>query len=160
MYFDNISSNNKLHNQTVHPIILRENQGIHTESQTTTHIINKPDSNVFTFFFWITFLSVISLVLVTVFQKLVRVKVRGLSILPVSQIPCRNCKFFAQNQYLKCAVRPFTVLTAQAADCSDYCGKHESYWQTDCAGEVKHGSLMECNTMKCKAGQAFWGCER
>ncbi len=140
MYFDNISSNSKLHQRILHPIILRDDRGIHTESPTTTHIINKPDSNVFTFFFWITFLSVISLVLVKVSQKLVRIKVKDLSILPVSQIPCRNCKFFSKNQYLKCAVRPFTVLTAQAADCSDYCGKHKSDWQTDGAVEVQHES--------------------
>ncbi len=140
MYFDDISSSDKLQNQSLHPIILSENRAIETESKTTTPTINEVDSNVFLFFVWITFLGIISWILFKVFQKLGAVKVRGLSIFPVSQIPCRNCKFFANNQYLKCAVHPSTVLTKQAANCSDYCGKHESYWQADCTREVKHGS--------------------
>lgn len=36
------------------------------------------------------------------------------------QIPCTNCRFFTNNPYLKCAVRPSTALTKQAIDCSDY----------------------------------------
>ncbi len=43
-----------------------------------------------------------------------------------SQIPCRNCRFFAKNQYLKCAVRPSAVLKSEAADCSDYRCKNDS----------------------------------
>jgi len=37
-----------------------------------------------------------------------------------SQVPCRKCRFFASNPYLKCAIHPSTVLTAQARNCSDY----------------------------------------
>ena len=36
------------------------------------------------------------------------------------QVPCRNCRFFNNNHYLKCAVHPSTVLTKQALNCSDY----------------------------------------
>lgn len=36
------------------------------------------------------------------------------------QIPCTSCRFFTNNPYLRCAVRPDTALTPQAIDCSDY----------------------------------------
>ncbi|PSB17302.1 hypothetical protein C7B76_10105 [filamentous cyanobacterium CCP2] len=41
-------------------------------------------------------------------------------------IPCRNCRYFAKNFYLQCAVRPSEVLTSQAIGCSDYCPKTKS----------------------------------
>lgn len=127
MYFENISNNNKFDNQTSHPIILRENQAVATEAKTTTPAIHEVDSSVSMFLIWIAFWSMISWGLVKVIQKLITVKVRGLSIFPVAQVPCRHCRFFAKkNQYLKCAVRPYTVLTREAVDCSDYCCKHES----------------------------------
>ncbi|HEY9632164.1 MAG TPA: hypothetical protein V6D14_02075 [Coleofasciculaceae cyanobacterium] len=40
------------------------------------------------------------------------------------QVPCRNCQFFIDNPYLKCAVHPSTALTSQALNCSDYCSKN------------------------------------
>ena len=140
MYFDNISHSNELNNKTFNLTVSTENRAIETESNTKTYTINEIDSTIFAFFLWITCLGIISWGLFKVCQKLATVKVRDLSILPASRIPCKNCRFFAKNQYLKCAVRPFTVLTAQAVNCSDFRSKHESYWQTDCAGEVKHGS--------------------
>jgi hypothetical protein len=39
------------------------------------------------------------------------------------KVPCRNCQFFSNNSYLKCAVHPSTVLKDTAIDCSDYCPK-------------------------------------
>ena len=140
MYFENLPSSNELQNRTLNPIILTENRGRETESNTKTYIINEIDSTIFAFFLWIACLSVISWGLFKVCQKLATVKSGGLSFLPVAQIPCRNCRFFAKNQYLKCAVHPFTVLTAQAVNCSDFYSKHESYWQTNRAGKLKHGS--------------------
>lgn len=42
----------------------------------------------------------------------------------LNQVPCKKCQFFAENNpYLKCAVNPFTVLTKEAFDCSDFCPK-------------------------------------
>ncbi len=38
----------------------------------------------------------------------------------LQQHPCRNCRFFNDNHFLKCAVRPSTALTKQALNCSDY----------------------------------------
>ncbi|MBD2463747.1 hypothetical protein H6G89_22355 [Oscillatoria sp. FACHB-1407] len=36
------------------------------------------------------------------------------------QIPCTTCRFFTNNPYVKCAVRPDLALTKQAIDCTDY----------------------------------------
>ncbi len=36
------------------------------------------------------------------------------------QIPCKNCRYFSKNYYLKCAVHPSTVLTKEAINCCDY----------------------------------------
>ncbi|MDZ7958581.1 MAG: hypothetical protein RMY34_11995 [Aulosira sp. DedQUE10] len=33
---------------------------------------------------------------------------------------CKNCRFFNENNYIKCAVHPSVALTKQALDCSDY----------------------------------------
>jgi hypothetical protein len=41
------------------------------------------------------------------------------------QVPCRNCRFFTNNYYLKCAVHPHTALTKQAVDCPDYSPQDE-----------------------------------
>lgn len=38
-----------------------------------------------------------------------------------NQVPCRNCQFFKNNPYLRCAVHPSTALTDEAKGCSDYC---------------------------------------
>jgi hypothetical protein len=37
------------------------------------------------------------------------------------QLPCKNCKYFCNNHYLKCAVQPDIVMTEQARNCCDYC---------------------------------------
>lgn len=45
----------------------------------------------------------------------------AVNIKSLNQIPCKNCKFFANNPHLKCAIHPSLVLTEKAIDCSDYC---------------------------------------
>jgi hypothetical protein len=44
---------------------------------------------------------------------------------PQDDIPCRNCKFFNNNQYLKCTVHPLVVFTKDAINCSDYCSSQK-----------------------------------
>jgi hypothetical protein len=39
------------------------------------------------------------------------------------RVPCKNCRFFSSNFYLKCAVRPGDALTDRAVDCTDFCQK-------------------------------------
>ncbi|BAY12759.1 hypothetical protein [Calothrix sp. NIES-2098] len=36
------------------------------------------------------------------------------------KVPCKNCKYYANNHYLKCAVQPSLVMTEEAKDCPEY----------------------------------------
>ena len=45
----------------------------------------------------------------------------------IKKVPCKKCQFFANNHYLKCAVKPDTVLTEEAIDCSEYVPKKVSF---------------------------------
>jgi hypothetical protein len=42
----------------------------------------------------------------------------------ISQIPCKKCQYFSNNPYLKCAIRPLTVMSEEALDCPDYCPRY------------------------------------
>ena len=127
MHFDNVFSTQRARIPTPDLTILGQNQTIETESNPIEPIVNNPNSSVLMFGFWITAFSIICLVLVKVLPT------SGKDTLPQSQVPCRNCKFFARkNQYLKCAVRPDAVLTKQAIDCSDYCNRDDSEFPADC----------------------------
>jgi hypothetical protein len=44
----------------------------------------------------------------------------------LDQHPCKNCQFFNNNYYLKCAVHPSTALTKEALNCSDYKSSSDS----------------------------------
>ena len=37
-----------------------------------------------------------------------------------SQIPCKRCRFFSNNPYLKCAVQPIIAMTKEAIDFSEF----------------------------------------
>lgn len=50
-----------------------------------------------------------------------------LTVKNLHQVPCRNCRFFKNNPYLQCAVHPATALTADAANCSDYCPANKGF---------------------------------
>lgn len=39
----------------------------------------------------------------------------------LEQVPCKNCRYFTNNPYLRCAVNPSIALTSDAINCSDYC---------------------------------------
>lgn len=142
MYFDRIPSNNELETNTTttNSIVESSSSASATAAKTSGYIRNEIDASIAMFMVWIVVWSIVSLILFKFIQKLTAVKIKGLSIYSSSQIPCRNCKFFTDNRYLKCAVRPSTVLTKQAIECSEFCGKHESYLQANCPREVQHGS--------------------
>jgi hypothetical protein len=38
----------------------------------------------------------------------------------IAQLPCKKCRFFHNNPYVKCAVNPEIALTRDAVDCSDF----------------------------------------
>jgi hypothetical protein len=42
------------------------------------------------------------------------------NLIQVHKVPCRQCRFYTNNPYLKCAVHPMSAMTKQAIDCSDY----------------------------------------
>lgn len=41
----------------------------------------------------------------------------------LQQYPCKKCRFFSNNPYIKCAVHPYMALTQKAINCSDYWSK-------------------------------------
>ncbi|BAZ09084.1 hypothetical protein NIES4071_08900 [Calothrix sp. NIES-4071] len=38
---------------------------------------------------------------------------------------CTQCRYFAKNHFINCAVQPSLVLTDEAKNCSDYCPKNQ-----------------------------------
>ena len=43
----------------------------------------------------------------------------------LQKVRCKNCQFFSNNRYLKCAIQPSIVLTKEAENCADYCPINE-----------------------------------
>jgi len=43
------------------------------------------------------------------------------------KFPCRSCRYFEDNPYLKCAVHPDNALTVRSLNCSDYCPQNKNY---------------------------------
>ncbi|OCQ94437.1 hypothetical protein BCD64_07055 [Nostoc sp. MBR 210] len=41
------------------------------------------------------------------------------------QVPCKNCRFYSNNHYLKCAVQPSIVLTDEAKNCTEFSDKKD-----------------------------------
>ncbi|NHC34689.1 hypothetical protein [Scytonema millei] len=49
-----------------------------------------------------------------------RENVEDLSEITSSHIPCKRCRFFSNNPYLKCAVQPIITMTKEAIDCAEF----------------------------------------
>lgn len=43
------------------------------------------------------------------------------------KLPCKKCRFFNNNHYLKCAVNPKIVLTEEAINCCEFAAKKEKF---------------------------------
>jgi hypothetical protein len=43
-----------------------------------------------------------------------------------NKIPCRKCRFYSDNNFLKCAVQPDIACTEDANNCTDYSPKNSS----------------------------------
>jgi hypothetical protein len=41
----------------------------------------------------------------------------------LQKFPCKNCQYYSNNPFIKCAVEPSIVLTAAAKNCSGYSSK-------------------------------------
>src|SRR5690349_15923100 len=69
------------------------------------------------------FVTVWTIIIVVYFvvSKATREIVRDVSTsLYPANVPCRHCRFFNNNPYLKCTVRPTIAMTGEAINCSDY----------------------------------------
>ncbi len=104
-------------------IALSETQPIKEKSENSPLQINNVDSNLLVIILSLLFICCRSFWL---FSKFKSTHKSSLSIPRFSKVPCRNCRFLAKNQYLKCAVHPSKVFTKQAVNCLDYCCKHDS----------------------------------
>ncbi|MDF2386491.1 hypothetical protein JMG10_33815 [Nostoc ellipsosporum NOK] len=63
---------------------------------------------------WIIFFLILGKVRTALDNKIV------LRINTLHKVPCKNCQFYSNNNYLKCAVQPSIVMTEEAKDCSEY----------------------------------------
>jgi hypothetical protein len=45
----------------------------------------------------------------------------------LTQLPCKKCRFFNNNPYMKCAVNPHTAMTKAAMDCTDYLPREQKF---------------------------------
>ena len=103
-------------------IALNETQSIEEKLEDSSFQLDNANTNLLV-------IVLLLLVILRFFWLLSKFKLtdKRSSIQRFTQIPCRNCRFLANNQYLKCAVHPSKVLTAQAVNCTDYCSKHKPY---------------------------------
>ncbi|GAX38516.1 hypothetical protein [Nodularia sp. NIES-3585] len=69
-------------------------------------------------FSWVLFFLILQKIRTFLDNKMV-FSVQGLH-----KVPCKNCRFYSNNHYLKCAVQPSLVLTEEAKDCPEYLPKN------------------------------------
>ncbi|MGF1937903.1 MAG: hypothetical protein RM347_026560 [Nostoc sp. ChiQUE02] len=70
---------------------------------------------------WIVFFLVLRKIRVFLNEKMV------FSINSLHKVPCKNCRFYSNNHYLKCAVNPSIVLTEEAMSCSEYSSSKKKF---------------------------------
>jgi hypothetical protein len=113
------------HNQILQKTVVVNNdldqviQGEFKKEQVQTRELNIPDvavslSPIGFIIGWIVFFLVLRKIKDFLNEKMV------FSIKGVHKVPCKNCRFYSNNHYLKCAVNPSIVLTEEAMSCSEY----------------------------------------
>ncbi|MBE9225944.1 hypothetical protein IQ264_10960 [Phormidium sp. LEGE 05292] len=120
-----MSVENSLIFSTSEPMLSTINEVKEIQSVNSEPYVNKPNlpdisaaslyiipSTFFTF--WLMYL-----ILSTDLLKFAKHKISIIKNL--EQVPCKNCRYFTNNPYLRCAVNPSIALTSQAVNCSDYC---------------------------------------
>jgi hypothetical protein len=101
----------------------------HTEVKQDQHkpdVYNVPDlaislTPISFVFSWVVFLLTLRYIRTRLDDKMV------FTINNLHKVPCKNCRFFSNNHYLKCAVQPSIVLTEEAIDCCEYSPKKGSF---------------------------------
>jgi len=71
-------------------------------------------------FSWIIFFLVLRKVQSVLDNKMV------FSVKSLHQVPCKNCRFYSNNHYLKCAVQPSIVMTDEAKNCTEFSSKKDN----------------------------------
>ncbi|MEA5600276.1 hypothetical protein [Nostoc sp. UHCC 0252] len=87
--------------------------------QSQAHELNIPDIAVYLspvgfIIGWVAFFAIMQKIRAFLDHKM------AFSINRLHKLPCKNCRFYSNNHYLKCAVNPSIVLTEEAMNCSEY----------------------------------------
>ncbi|MBG1241503.1 hypothetical protein [Nostoc sp. NZL] len=115
MYHDQMLPKTVAANSNLHQVIVSEAQ----KDQSQTHELTITDiaislSPVGFIISWIVFFVILRKIRAFLDDKMV------FSIKGIQKLPCKNCRFYSNNHYLKCAVNPSIVLTEEAVNCSEY----------------------------------------
>jgi hypothetical protein len=102
-------------NKNIHQV----NQNELKQEKAQSDGLNVPDIAIFftpvSFIFsWIFFFLILQKIRTFLDNKIV------FTVKDLHQVPCKNCRFYSNNHYLKCAVQPSIVLTIEAINCSEY----------------------------------------
>lgn len=54
-------------------------------------------------------------------------------------LPCKKCKFYNSNNYLKCAVNPTEVMTDKANECREYSPQPQNFSWFSWRNRIKRG---------------------
>ncbi len=89
------------------------------QEQAETNALTIPDvvislTPITLIFSWIAFFIILRKSRTSVNNKM------SFSIKSLHKVPCKNCQYYTNNNYIKCAVQPSIVLTEEAKNCSDY----------------------------------------
>ncbi|MBN3870555.1 hypothetical protein [Nostoc sp. JL33] len=115
MYHDQILQKTVAANSNLHQVTLSEAK----KEQTQTHELTIDDIAIYLspvgfLIGWVGFFLILRK-----FQAFLDAK----TVFPIKalhKVPCKNCRFYSHNHYLKCAVNPSIVLTEEAMNCSEY----------------------------------------
>ncbi|MEH1932917.1 MAG: hypothetical protein V7L14_04155 [Nostoc sp.] len=115
MYHDQMLQKTVAANSNLHHVILSEVK----KEQPPTYELTIPDiaislSPVGFIICWIGFFIILPKLRAFLDEKMV------FSINTLHKVPCKNCRFYSNNHYLKCAANPSIVLTKEAINCSEY----------------------------------------
>ncbi|MDB9539865.1 hypothetical protein [Anabaenopsis arnoldii] len=88
--------------------------------------INIPDvalslSPIALLFSWVMFFLILQKIRTVLDNKMV------FTLNGIHKVPCKNCRFYSNNHYLKCAVKPSIVMSEEAKDCSEYSPKNGKF---------------------------------
>jgi hypothetical protein len=70
--------------------------------------------------FWIVTSMMLVSISMLIYARIPKRRKPTASVTPHHQVACAGCKYFNNNNYVKCAIHPVTVMTEQAIDCADY----------------------------------------